>query len=213
MTRLDVAEMRFLTSVAGYTRMDKIRSEVIRKELEISAIKDVRLKYKQNWISHLERTDNTRLTPETRLQLQTSRKTRSRTHQETMAMRRCRNGSNDLIHGGRWYWWWRWWLNLVVHLVTKILRRLKIILSGIVRWRQLVVSVPSMSRCIRQSYRCQWNVYILFRKNNPITSLDWSRGFQEVEAPRFQDSWHMKVVRLSALLTGRPPLSRIKFSW
>ena len=28
-------------------------------------------------------------------------------------------------------------------------------------------------------------------------------GFQEVEAPRFQENWHMKVVRLSALRTGR----------
>ena len=28
-------------------------------------------------------------------------------------------------------------------------------------------------------------------------------GFQEVEAPRFQDNRHMKVVRLSALRTGR----------
>ena len=45
------------------TRLDKIRSEVIRKELEISGIQDVRLKYsyKQNWINHLERMDNTRL--------------------------------------------------------------------------------------------------------------------------------------------------------
>ena len=34
-------------------------------------------------------------------------------------------------------------------------------------------------------------------------SLDRPRGFQEVEAPRFQDSRHMKVVRLSALRTGR----------
>ena len=29
------------------------------------------------------------------------------------------------------------------------------------------------------------------------------RGFQEVESPRFQDNRHMKVVRLSALRTGR----------
>ena len=50
-----------LRSVKGYTRLDKIRSEVIRKELEISGIQDVRLKYKQNWINHLERMDNTRL--------------------------------------------------------------------------------------------------------------------------------------------------------
>jgi hypothetical protein len=48
MTRLEAAEMRFLRSVKGYTRLNKIRSEVIRKELEISGIQDVRLKYKQN---------------------------------------------------------------------------------------------------------------------------------------------------------------------
>jgi len=60
MTRLEAAEMRFLRSVTGYTRLDKIRSEDIRQELEIFAIQDVRLKYKQNWINHLERMDNTR---------------------------------------------------------------------------------------------------------------------------------------------------------
>ena len=41
------------------------------------------------------------------------------------------------------------------------------------------------------------------RESNPITGLDRSWSFQEVEAPRFQDSRHMKVVRLSALRTGR----------
>ena len=61
MTRLEAAEMSFLRSVTGYTRLDKIRSEVIRKEQEISGIQDVRLKYKQNWINHLERMDNARL--------------------------------------------------------------------------------------------------------------------------------------------------------
>jgi hypothetical protein len=61
MTRLEAAEMRFLRSVKGYARLDKIRSEVIRKELEISGIQDVRSKHKQNWINHLERLDNTRL--------------------------------------------------------------------------------------------------------------------------------------------------------
>jgi len=55
MTRLEAAEMRFLRSVTGYTRLDKIRSE------EISGIQDGRLKYKQNWINHLERMDKTRL--------------------------------------------------------------------------------------------------------------------------------------------------------
>jgi hypothetical protein len=40
-------------------------------------------------------------------------------------------------------------------------------------------------------------------KSNPITGLDRPLGFQEVEAPRFLDNRHMKVVRLSALRTGR----------
>ena len=47
MTRLEAAEMRFLRSVKGYTRLAKIRSEVVRNELEISGIQDVRVKYKQ----------------------------------------------------------------------------------------------------------------------------------------------------------------------
>jgi len=61
MTGLEAVEMRFLRSVTGYTRLDKIRSEVIEQELEISGIQDVGLKYKQNWINHVERMDNTRL--------------------------------------------------------------------------------------------------------------------------------------------------------
>jgi hypothetical protein len=35
------------------------------------------------------------------------------------------------------------------------------------------------------------------------TGLDRPRGFQEVEAPRFHDNRHIKVVRSSALSTGR----------
>ena len=55
MTVLEAAEMRFLRSVKGYIIPDKIRIEVIRKELEISGIQDVRSKHKQNWNNHLER--------------------------------------------------------------------------------------------------------------------------------------------------------------
>ena len=61
MNGLEAAEMRFLRSVKGHTRLDKMRSEVIRIELEISGIQDVRCKHKQNWINHLESIDNTRL--------------------------------------------------------------------------------------------------------------------------------------------------------
>jgi len=44
-------------------------------------------------------------------------------------------------------------------------------------------------------------IYIYFF--NPITGLDRPLEFQEVEAPRFQNNRHMKVVRLSALIIGR----------
>ena len=40
-------------------------------------------------------------------------------------------------------------------------------------------------------------------KSSPITGPERPRGLQEVEAPRFRDSQHMKVVRLSALCIGR----------
>jgi hypothetical protein len=41
----------------------------------------------------------------------------------------------------------------------------------------------------------------------PVSGLEWSRGYQEVKDPRFHDSRNMKVVRLSAVRTGRlyPP--------
>jgi hypothetical protein len=54
--RIEAAEMRFLSSIKGYTRLDKIRSEVIRKELKIFGIQAVRSKHKKNWIGHRERT-------------------------------------------------------------------------------------------------------------------------------------------------------------
>jgi len=67
MTRLEAAEMRFLRSVKRYTRLDKITSEIISKELEIPRTQHVRTKCKQIWISNLERIDNNRLpnTPST----------------------------------------------------------------------------------------------------------------------------------------------------
>ena len=77
MTRLEAAEMRLLRSVKGYTRLDKTRSEVIRKELEIYGIQDVRSKHKQNWINHLERMDNTRL-PQHALNYKSRRRRRDR---------------------------------------------------------------------------------------------------------------------------------------
>jgi hypothetical protein len=47
--------------------------------------------------------------------------------------------------------------------------------------------------------KCMCNI---LHSSNPITGLERSWGLHNVEAPRFQDSGHMKVVRLSALGTG-----------
>jgi len=67
------------------------------------------------------------------------------------------------------------------------------------------------SACRQQLYRLicpeSFPCCSITLKINPMTGLDRVWGFQEVEAPRFQDNRHMKVVRLSALSTGRlyPP--------
>jgi hypothetical protein len=61
MTHLEAAKMRFLRSVNVNTRLDEIINEVIRKELEIYGMQDVRSKHKQNWINYLKKMDNTRL--------------------------------------------------------------------------------------------------------------------------------------------------------
>ena len=44
--------------------------------------------------------------------------------------------------------------------------------------------------------------YWVKRQSNPITDLDKSSGFQEVEALKFQHNQNMKVVSLSAIYTG-----------
>jgi hypothetical protein len=46
-------------------------------------------------------------------------------------------------------------------------------------------------------------IYIRKGKEIPVQACYRPRGFLEVEAPRFRDSRHMKVVRLSVLRIGR----------
>jgi hypothetical protein len=48
-----------------------------------------------------------------------------------------------------------------------------------------------------------WAVSLLQPLSYSITGLDRAWGFQEVDAPWFHDNRHLKVVRLSALRTGR----------
>jgi hypothetical protein len=61
-----------------------------------------------------------------------------------------------------------------------------------------------MSPCIFcLNYAVSINTAKSQRQSNPITGQDRPLGFQEVEALRFLDNRHIKVVRLSALRTGR----------
>ena len=42
-----------------------------------------------------------------------------------------------------------------------------------------------------------------YKTNFPATGLERALGFEEAEAPEFLDNLHKKVVRLSAVRTGR----------
>ena len=46
-------------------------------------------------------------------------------------------------------------------------------------------------------------VQFSIHKSSPVTGLEWPRGFQEVKVPRFHDNGTGRVIRLSALCTGR----------
>ena len=73
----------------------------------------------------------------------------------------------------------------------------------ILNFSKTLVWIISRSKKLRRDI---WSkVYIGFyaKKSNPITGLDRLWRFQEDEAPRFLDNRHTKVVRLSALRTGR----------
>ena len=81
------------------------------------------------------------------------------------------------------------------------------------RWiRREVAKYVTAIYCLTNSGRKNTNLVECHVFCNPITGLDRPRWFQDVEAPRFQDSRHMNVVRLSAVRTGRlyPPR---RYSW
>jgi hypothetical protein len=65
---------------------------------------------------------------------------------------------------------------------------------------------PAVARKPQRRFVHEWfRVYGRRVKGKEIPLKAWKgpEGFQEVVAPRFQDNRHMKVVRLSALGTGR----------
>jgi hypothetical protein len=61
MHELRAAEMRFLRSVRGCTRLDKISNEDIRKELGVFLINDRIRRYRQDWLEHVERMEEGRV--------------------------------------------------------------------------------------------------------------------------------------------------------
>jgi predicted nucleic acid-binding Zn-ribbon protein len=59
--KLQAAETRFLRSVKGRTRLDKIRNEDIRKELRVFSINDRIRRYRQDSLEHVERMEEGRV--------------------------------------------------------------------------------------------------------------------------------------------------------
>jgi hypothetical protein len=57
-SRIQSAEMKFLRSVKGCTRIDHIRNGEIKTELEMYAIQDKITEYRIRWSAHPHRMDN-----------------------------------------------------------------------------------------------------------------------------------------------------------
>ena len=62
MSRMQVAEMRFLRSMVGRTRRDRIRNEEIRKTIQnIESLTDKITQRRLRWYGHVKRMDKERL--------------------------------------------------------------------------------------------------------------------------------------------------------
>ena len=73
-------------------------------------------------------------------------------------------------------------------------------------WIWHVWECPNVTFSTLHAVRWPYSTHCTCKKlmySTPITALDRPWGFQQVEAPSFQDNQHMKVVRLTALRTGR----------
>jgi len=53
--RIEVAEMKLLRPLAGYTLYDQKTNDYILRELRITGILDKIDEYRRNWLSHLQR--------------------------------------------------------------------------------------------------------------------------------------------------------------
>jgi hypothetical protein len=59
--RIQVAEMRYLRTVKGCTRLDQIRNEDIRNELGISPLSEKIIEYRNKSKAHLQIMEHTRI--------------------------------------------------------------------------------------------------------------------------------------------------------
>lgn len=60
--RIQAVEMKYLRGIKGVTKRDRIRSEVIRRELEVESVMNSIEKRQLSWFGHLVRMGNTRQT-------------------------------------------------------------------------------------------------------------------------------------------------------
>jgi hypothetical protein len=59
--RIQEAEMKYLRTVKGCTRLDQIRNEDMRNELGISPLSEKIIEYRNKWKVHLQRMEPTRM--------------------------------------------------------------------------------------------------------------------------------------------------------
>jgi hypothetical protein len=62
--RIQVAEMKYLRTVKGCTRLDQVRNEDIRNELGIFPLSKKIIEYRNKWKAHLQRMEHTRIPPQ-----------------------------------------------------------------------------------------------------------------------------------------------------
>jgi len=79
---------------------------------------------------------------------------------------------------------------------------MKLCLITLINWLTEVLNICGMGTWMER--RNCYKIHSAYKRySNPITGLERPWGFQDVEAPRFQDNRHLKMIRLSALRTGR----------
>jgi hypothetical protein len=63
--RIQAAEIKYLRTVKGCTRLDQIRNEDIRNELGISPLNEKIIEYRNKWKARLQKMEHTRISLQT----------------------------------------------------------------------------------------------------------------------------------------------------